>query len=127
LAKSERSFVYEPRMLSAMRTIKEARKRFRESAKSLDVVMYFYIVSETDKLVGVIDIRQLFRAEDDDQLKNLMVENVISLNPESTMKQAADTFMRYGFRALPVTDANDIILGVVPYRDVMNLKHPILD
>ena len=36
-------------------------------------------------------------------------------------------FIRYGFRALPVTDENDIILGVVPYRDVMNLKHRILD
>jgi magnesium transporter len=56
-----------------------------------------------------------------------MVENVISLNPESTMKQAADAFIRYGFRALPITDKNDIILGVVPYRDVMNLEHRILD
>jgi len=56
-----------------------------------------------------------------------MVENVISLKPESTMKQAADAFIRYGFRSLPVTDENEIILGVVPYRDVMNLKHRILD
>ena len=44
-----------------------------------------------------------------------------------TMKEAADAFIRYGFRALPVTDENDTILGVVPYRDVMNLKHRILD
>jgi CBS-domain-containing membrane protein len=38
------------------------------------------------------------------------------------MKQAADTFIRYGFRALPATDENGVILGVVPYRDVMNLS-----
>ena len=56
-----------------------------------------------------------------------MVEHVIALNPYSTMKEAADSFIRYGFRALPVTDTNDAILGVVPYRDVMNLKHRILD
>lgn len=108
-------------------TVKQARRRFRESAKSLDVVMYFHVVDEKDKLLGVIDIKELFMAEDDDLLKNLMVEHVISLNPESTMKQAADAFMRYGFRALPVTDANGVILGVVPYRDVMNLKHRMLD
>jgi magnesium transporter len=36
-------------------------------------------------------------------------------------------FLRYGFRALPVTDERDVLLGVVPYRDVMNLKHRILD
>jgi Mg/Co/Ni transporter MgtE len=66
-------------------------------------------------------------AEDDVSLGNLITENAITLNPQSTMKQAADAFIRYGFRALPVTDENDIILGVVPYRDVMNLKHRILD
>jgi CBS-domain-containing membrane protein len=66
-------------------------------------------------------------AEDDDLLQSLMVEHVISLNPDSTMKQASDAFIRHGFRALPVTDADHRILGVVPYRDVMNLKHRILD
>jgi len=107
--------------------VQRARKKFREMARSMDVVMYFYVVNETDKLLGVIDIKELFMAEDDVLLSNLMVENVISLNPESTMKQAADAFIRYGFRSLPVTDENEIILGVVPYRDVMNLKHRILD
>lgn len=108
-------------------TVQRARRKFREMARSMDVVMYFYVVNETDRLLGVIDIKELFMAEDDVLLSNLMVENVISLNPESTMKQTADAFIRYGFRALPVTDENDNILGVVPYRDVMNLKHRILD
>jgi magnesium transporter len=108
-------------------TVQRARRKFREMARSMDVVMYFYVVNEMDKLLGVIDIKELFMAEDDVLLGNLRVENVISLNPESTMKQAADAFIRYGFRALPVTDENDIILGVVPYRDVMNLKHRILE
>ncbi len=57
----------------------------------------------------------------------MVADNDAGGNPESTMKQAADAFIRYGFRALPVTDKNDIILGVVPYRDVMNLKHRILE
>jgi Mg/Co/Ni transporter MgtE len=107
--------------------VRQARRRFREAAKSIDVVMYFYVVDSTEKLLGVIDIKHLFMAEDEDLLRNLMVEHLIVLNPFSTMKEAADCFLRYGFRALPVTDANDVILGVVPYRDVMNLKHRILD
>jgi Mg/Co/Ni transporter MgtE len=93
----------------------------------MDVLMYFYIVDESDMLLGVIDIKEVFVAQDTERLKDLMVENVISLDKDSTMKRAADMFLRYGFRALPVTDANDIILGVVPYRDVMNLKHRILE
>jgi len=66
-------------------------------------------------------------AQDNDLLKDLMVENVISLNADSTMKEAADMFLRYGFWALPITDENDKILGAVPYRDVMGLKHRMLE
>lgn len=108
-------------------TVEQARNQLRDTAKSMDVVMYFYIVDASDKLLGVIDIKEVFVAQDTEQLKDLMVENVISLNTDSTMKQAADMFLRYGFRALPITDENDMILGVVPYRDVMNLKHRILE
>ena len=108
-------------------TVEQARARFRLAAKSMDVVMYFYILDESDKLVGVIDIRDMFAAEDHVVLKDLMVENVIALNSDSTMKEASDMFLRYRFRALPISGENDILLGVVPYRDVMNLKHRILD
>jgi magnesium transporter len=108
-------------------TVEQARNKFRDAAKSMDVLMYFYIVDESDKLLGVIDIREVFAAQDTERLKELMTESVIGLNKDATMKQAADMFLRYGFRALPITDENDIILGVVPYRDVMDLKHRILE
>jgi magnesium transporter len=108
-------------------TVEQARAKFRESATGMDVTMYFYIVNEADKLLGVIDIKEVFVTEDHKLLADMMVENVISLNPDSTLKEAADMFLRYGFRAVPVTDKNDIILGVVPYRDVMQLKHRLLE
>ena len=89
--------------------------------------MYFYIVDESGKLLGVLDIKELLVAEPASRLKDLMVENVISLKCDSTMKEAAAAFLRYGFRALPVVDDSDVLQGVVPYRDVMNLKHRMLD
>ncbi len=47
--------------------------------------------------------------------------------PPARFESGATRLLRYGFRALPVTDENGIILGVVPCRGVMNLKHRILD
>ena len=52
-----------------------------------------------------------------------MITNVITLNPENTLMEASEMFSRYSFRAIPITDEEDIIYGVIPYRDVMNLKH----
>jgi len=40
-----------------------------------------------------------------------------------TTAKASEEFSRYGFRALPVTTEDDIIIGVVTYRDIMGLQH----
>jgi CBS domain-containing protein/sporulation protein YlmC with PRC-barrel domain len=108
-------------------TADETLRLFRKHARGMDVVMYFYIVDENGKLLGVLDIKELLIAEPASKLKELMVENVISLKCDCTMKEAASAFLRYGFRALPVVDDSGLIQGVVPYRDVMNLKHRMLD
>jgi magnesium transporter len=53
-----------------------------------------------------------------------MTDVVASLKPTSTLREASAKFTRYGFRAIPVVDDDTgKILGVVPYRDMMNLKH----
>jgi CBS domain-containing protein len=56
-----------------------------------------------------------------------MVDIVASLSPTSTLREASTMFVRYSFRAIPVVDESGIILGVVPYRDMMNLKHLFLE
>lgn len=100
---------------------------FRKNARGMDVVMYFYVADDAGKLLGVLDIKELLIAEPTSRVRDVMVENVITLKSDSTMKEAAAAFLRYGFRALPVVDDNGIMQGVVPYRDVMNLKHRVLD
>jgi Mg/Co/Ni transporter MgtE len=92
----------------------------------MDVLMYIYITDPAGMLTGVLDIRELLAARDDSRLSEIMTENIVSLSPGNTLKDAFSMFNRYGFRALPVIDQNGVILGVVPYRDVMNLKHRTL-
>ena len=89
--------------------------------------MYIYVVDDQDVLIGVIDLKELLQADDRALLKDIMIENVISLNTESTLKEASQSFARYDFRALPVTDERNRLVGVIPYRDVMNLTHHFLE
>ena len=96
-------------------------------ARDKDVIMYIYVVDAQDTLLGVIDLKELLQADDRALLKDIMVENVISLNTESTLKEASQSFARYDFRALPVTDEKNRLVGVIPYRDVMNLTHHFVE
>jgi len=108
-------------------TVQQARRHYRHVAREADVIMYLYVVDEQDKLLGVIDIRELIKANDDAVLKDIMVDVVATLNPQSTLREAAAMFTRYGFRAIPILDDNGKMLGVVSYRDMVNLKHRFLE
>jgi len=108
-------------------TVGEAQNGYDRTAKGKDVIMYLYVVDSVDTLLGVIDIKELLLAPDNAPLKDVMIDTVIGLRPESTLKEASDLFARYDFRAIPVLDEQDRILGAVPYRDVMNLTHHFLE
>lgn len=108
-------------------TVEYVQNDYPRHAKGKDVIMYIYVVSKEDTLLGVIDLKELLQADDRALLKDIMVENVISLNTESTLKEASQSFARYDFRALPVTDEKNRLIGVIPYRDVMNLTHHFVE
>ncbi|HLP44301.1 MAG TPA: CBS domain-containing protein [Candidatus Kapabacteria bacterium] len=105
----------------------EVLAEYRKLANENDVIMYIYVVDENDVLLGVIDLKELLVSQDEQQLKDIMTEDVIALDPDSTLKEASDLFERYGFRAIPVTDDNDKIIGVIPYKDIMDLKHRFIE
>lgn len=96
---------------------------YAEIAKGKDVAMYVYVVEPDGSLAGVVDIKEILMCGEDASLAEIMTESVVSLSPESTLRDAYDHFTRYGFRALPVVDAARKLLGVIVYRDVMGLKH----
>jgi len=108
-------------------TVREAFEQYRRTGGESDVVMYLYVVDEQGKLLGVVDIRELIKASNENKLGDIMSSVVANLIPQSTLREASAMFDRYGFRAIPIVDEKDKILGVVPFRDMMNLKHRLLE
>jgi Mg/Co/Ni transporter MgtE len=100
--------------------------RFHELARDIDVIMYVYVTDEKGILEGVVDFRELMAAEPNETLGGIMTENTISLNPQDTLSDAMAMFDRYAFRAIPVTDDENVLLAVVSFRDIHGIK-PRLD
>jgi CBS domain-containing protein len=96
----------------------EVLDHYRELATGKDVVMYVYVTNAEGVLKGVVDIREIVAAEPGQTLGDIMTEHVISLPKDATLRDAVMLFDRYHFRALPVTDDGDQLLGAVSSRDV---------
>jgi magnesium transporter len=113
---------YQPTM-----TVGDARREYYQAAKNKKVIMYLYIVDEAGMLTGVVDIKELLRARENKQLKDIQTNMIVSLKPKSTLKQALTLFERYDYRAIPIVDHRGKIVGVVPYRDIKKLKHRLFE
>ncbi len=100
----------------------EVLDRYRELATGKDVVMYVYVTDAAGTLKGVVDIREIVAAEPGQTLGDIMTEHVISLPKDATLRDAAVLFDRYDFRALPITDEGERLLGAVSSRDVRSLR-----
>ena len=100
----------------------EVLDRYRELARGKEVVMYVYVTDAAGTLKGVADIREMVAAEPGQTLGDIMTEHVISLPKDATLREAAMLFERYHFRALPIIDDNDQLLGAVSSRDVRSLR-----
>jgi magnesium transporter len=108
-------------------TIQEARAEFKRRSMGKEHIGYLYVLDQDGKLAGVLDLRDLLMGEDESRLKDVMISSMLNLTPQNTLKEAHEMFARYNLRALPVVDANDRMLGVLPYRDVVNLRHRYLE
>ena len=106
--------------------VREVMTDFREVARDMDVIMYVYVTDQENVLKGVVDLRELIAAEPDQSIGEIMTDNIISLSPEDMLSDAVDTFARYSFRAIPITDDQDKLLAVVSFRDIRGIK-PRLD
>ncbi len=116
------------RIIKALPTskVRQLLANYRRLAKNKDIIYYVYVAERDDKLLGVIDLHELIEADPEQTLADVMTTNVISLNADDTLRDAADLFSRYSFRAIPVVDDGDKLLGAVPFRDINRLKPRLL-
>jgi CBS domain-containing protein/sporulation protein YlmC with PRC-barrel domain len=108
-------------------TVAEVFAKYKDVAKDMDAIWYIYVVTEKGELVGEVNFHSVLRAEPTQRMEDIMVTSVKSLQTDDPLTEAAKIFEKYMFRAVPVIDENEIIQGVILYKDVMRLTHRILE
>jgi len=108
--------------LSAATQVHEVLAGYRDLAREKDVLTYMYIVDAEDRLQGVVGLRELVAADPQATLGSLMTEQLITLHPDETLRDAVHAIGRYGLRAIPIVDDERRLVGVVSDHDVRGLK-----
>src|SRR5262249_54289567 len=76
-------------------------------------IVYFYVVDEADRLVGVVPTRRLLTAELESRLAEIMIGKVVAIPDTATVLEACEFFLLHKFFAFPVVDQQRRLVGVV--------------
>ncbi len=102
-------------------TVGDAIRKLREIAPSAETVYYLYTTDENDKLVGVVSLRELIVSRDEEVISEIMRTNIISVQAETDQEQVAQLVQKYNFLAVPVTDVENKLIGIITVDDIMDV------
>lgn len=102
-------------------TAEMAIKRIRRTGVDKETIYTCYVTDNNNKLIGISTVKDLLLADDDDLVKELMEENVISVNTLDDQEQVAQMFSNYNFLALPVVDNENRLVGIVTIDDAIDV------
>lgn len=102
-------------------TAEMAIKRIRRTGVDKETIYTCYVTDANNKLIGITTVKDLLLAEDDELVKSIMEENVISVTTLDDQEQVAQMFSNYNFLALPVVDNENRLVGIVTIDDAIDV------
>ncbi|WP_298031901.1 magnesium transporter [uncultured Dysosmobacter sp.] len=107
--------------LKAAMTVEGALKRIRRTGLDKETINVCYVIDDNRHLLGVLSLRTLLLAEEDDIIGDIMDRNFISVQTLDDQESTAQALSKYDFLALPVVDTENRLVGIVTVDDAMDV------
>ena len=102
-------------------TVEESILRIRRQGVDKETIYTCYVTKDR-KLLGIVTVKDLLLAEDDETLiRDIMLTNLISVTTHTDQEEVAHMFGKYDFLALPVVDKENRMVGIVTFDDAMDV------
>ncbi|MBY0413142.1 MAG: magnesium transporter [Bdellovibrionales bacterium] len=103
-------------------TVEEAIRYLRAQSKShIETIYYAYVLDRTQKLLGVISLRELFLAKEQSTVEENMNTDLVTVLQDEDQESISKTFSNHNFLALPVVDDQNFMKGIITVDDVVEV------
>ena len=93
-------------------------RRYGHDSETLSIV---YVIDERGRLIGEIPIRKILLLPPDTRVTEVMDNRVLALKAADPQESAVPLFQQEDRVALPVTDSNGTLIGIVTVDDVLDV------
>jgi magnesium transporter len=91
----------------------------REFGKNSETIDVIYVIDSNGVLLDDIRIREILLVSPETKISTLMDSRLIALNVNDPQQEAINIFRMNNRVALPVTDSENILLGIVTVDDIL--------
>lgn len=102
-------------------TVSQAIAHIRRTGENSESVYTCYVTDAGRRLEGVLTIKELLLAKDEQLIADLMETDVITAETTEDQEKAVERMMKYDFISLPVVDKEGRLVGIVTVDDVMDV------
>lgn len=101
--------------------VREAIARIRRIGEDKETIYTCFVTSADRKLEGVVSVKDLLLSDDDTVVGDIMDTNVVFCMTQDDQEEAAEKISDYDLMALPVTDKEGRLVGIVTVDDVLDV------
>jgi magnesium transporter len=102
-------------------TVARALDHIRRYGKDSETMSMIYVISESGKLCDDLRIRQILLAAPEVLIQDLMDSRFVSLKATDDREVAVAVFRETDLSALPVTDTQGVLIGIVTVDDILDV------
>ena len=102
-------------------TCEEAVKRIRKIGLDKETVYVAYVTGKAKLLEGVVPLKSLLFADPEERIEEIMNPNVIFAYTHDDRETVANMISRYDIIALPITDKERRLVGIVTVDDALDV------
>jgi magnesium transporter len=100
-------------------TVGETLEILRTEKPESDMIYYLYITSEKGELEATVSLRDIVISPLNTKLSDIMNEDVVYVQDTDRIESLNEIISKYNLLAVPVVDADKLLLGMVIINDVM--------
>ncbi len=102
-------------------TAGEAIDRLRIEAPEKETIYYAYVIDEQRRLLGTVSLRELILASPESRVEELMHHDPVKSTVQEDQEEVARKMKKYDLLAIPVTNGNEALVGIVTYDDIQDV------
>lgn len=102
-------------------TTDQAIRYLRKQASHVETIHYVYVLDFNQTLLGVVSFRELFSSDPSRKIHEIMHRDLITIPEEMDQDEVGHILSKHDFVALPVTDPNGIMKGIITFDDITDV------